>query len=590
MCQKTGIETPNDQRTGCVVGLLDIEKVNRAIVTDVIVFSENMGMSLKIQWSVNGNAVHEQTTDFNVSVSVTKRFDGWKDDGNKQVTRTYQVDKSLQFLILDVGSPSFPINVDENTKGPTSLWHLARFVRVKQFSSTYDTGGAWSTVSDSWTDANDCLDTWVDVVNPKPVEWRCCPCPPGAACDRVPKNGIVARQGFWRIPSNYFNNQNFTSELDVSVVETNDKRKCTHAPKFVLCPYQERCLGILPDDREIDPSLEGCVVGTEGPRCALCSNGFAREGSSCSPCTKDAFAKKAAVFAGVLFLGLCFLLLARILFRKMPRRLKKMRKDLFRILIIVVNFSQIGTSLPSVLNVKWPANYLRLLDTLNVFNFNVMELTGVSCATKINHSAKLMAMACFPLVLSSFAVWKWCRGRRKSKSRIAHASMEVHAVLWAHAVEQSFDVIDHEGSELIEKDELVEFFKHLDTTITEEEAQKKIQAWTKNPKALGLTRKQFVSIFTEDADKHEFATRQQQDKAIAWTDAFVTVSKALSGVGELMFAIHAPVSQAAFEWFWFVKLGDELVLRVDPTIFYQDARWFAILPVAFFVLVVLTIG
>ena len=57
-----------------------------------------------------------------------------------------------------------------------------------------------------------------------------------------------------------------------------------------------------------------------------------------------------------------------------------------------------------------------------------------------------------------------------------------------------------------------------------------------------------------------------------------------------MFAIHAPVSQAAFEWFWFVKLGDELVLRVDPTILYQDARWFAILPVAFFVLVVLTIG
>jgi hypothetical protein len=208
----------------------------------------------------------------------------------------------------------------------------------------------------------------------------------------------------------------------------------------------------------MDPLLEQCIEGTEGPMCALCKEGFAREGSSCSPCTEDALGRKAAVFGVVLFLGLCFILFARMMFRKMPRRLKKMKKDLFRILIIVVNFSQIGTSLPSVFNVKWPSNYLRLLDVLNVFNINVLELTGASCATKIDHSAKLFAMACFPMVLVCFGVLKYCQGRWRSRYRLVHSDQKTHAKLWGHAVEQAFDVIDHEGDELIEPEELVHFF------------------------------------------------------------------------------------------------------------------------------------
>lgn len=57
-----------------------------------------------------------------------------------------------------------------------------------------------------------------------------------------------------------------------------------------------------------------------------------------------------------------------------------------------------------------------------------------------------------------------------------------------------------------------------------------------------------------------------------------------------MFAVHAPVSQTAFEWFWFVKLGDTLVLRADPRITYASPEWLASLPLAIFVLAVLTTG
>merc|ERR1712127_257731 len=60
--------------------------------------------------------------------------------------------------------------------------------------------------------------------------------------------------------------------------------------------------------------------------------------------------------------------------------------------------------------------------------------------------------------------------------------------------------------------------------------------------------------------------------------------------GELMFAIHAPVSQAAFEWFWFVELGDKSVLRVDPAIYQVSEKWETMFPVAMSVLIMLTAG
>ena len=267
-----------------------------------------------------------------------------------------------------------------------------------------------------------------------------------------------------------------------------------------------------------------------------------------------------------------------------------MKKDLFRILIIVVNFSQIGTSLPSVFNVKWPTNYIRLLDNLNVFNINVLELTGASCATKIDHAAKLTAMACFPLVLVLFALIKICVFNVRSKGRIKRASDTKHAILWKNAVEQAFDVVDHDGNEIADPDEMCELFQHMGVKLTEKEAVDRMRKWTNNAYATSVSRKDFVAILAADADKHELITRAQQDQAIAWTDTYVTISQSLSGVGELMFAIHAPVSQAAFEWFWFVKLGDRSVLRVDPNILYRDEEWNRMLPIAGFVLIILTLG
>ena len=170
---------------------------------------------------------------------------------------------------------------------------------------------------------------------------------------------------------------------------------------------------------------------------------------------------------------------------------------------------------------------------------------------------------------------------------------------------RSFQIIDQDGSETVDDKELVHLFAHAGRKISRQQALDYIRVWANNPSAVevrvqpymralalndtsssseGLTSKQNAveSIFT----------RQQQNKIIRWHLEFNHVSRALASVGELMFTIHTPVSQAAFEWFWPVALGSSgmFVLKVDPNVVMFDPLWWSILPVTVVVFVSLTFG
>jgi hypothetical protein len=470
---------------------------------------------------------------------------------------------------------------------------------------------------------------FLDTNDTKPEDWPCCSCPVGSFCgSSVEKKGIVAMSGYYRVPETFFSDPNRSATL-IEYGKQHDKDKgCTKAPVFVLCPYQERCFGYnttstptqtgnssssdnkarendeaCPVGRDPDIAIpgdwEGCKTGTEGPMCALCAKGWAREGNACGPCTADALGKKAGLFATAACIIAIVVYNLRRFFKKFPRRLKKMKKDLFRILVIIINFSQIGTSLPTVFNVRWPENYLRLLDSLNVFNINLLELTGVSCATEIDHGAKLLAMACFPGVLVLYAVFKYLRNRCESYKRVHNSNEALHERLWHKASGMAFDVVDHEGDQSVNAGELIELFHHLGVKLDKPSANKIIMEWSDNKplivedfhgrEIMELTRHNWLRNVNSDLG-HRLIHRKEQDKAIKWTDNFQTISVALASVGELMLAIHAPVSQAAFEWFWTTQLGNRYVLKVDPGVWYGDAYWMKIVPVALFVLLVLTIG
>jgi len=392
------------------------------------------GAFLDVSWRRLEEADQDENANsYRVQLSTTNRFEK---EGLLLKTLTFDgCDTSTPRQCKTVVELKAPNN---DSTEPFSLQHLVRHVRIQQYNDRIDAGGQWSIPTGTFLTTKDCAaDFWLDHIRSNDVhEWQCCPCPVGGACfGAVTRDTIVARQGYWRVNERLYEEHfpnYFEPTRNTSTTGIDGMVGCTPSHEFILCPYQERCLGVNPQDPVVETSNhmnrthERCTEGTHGPMCALCDSGWAKEGSACAPCTTDALGRKLAMFLGALLVLLLFAICIKRLFANAPRRLKKMRKDLFRILIIMINFSQIGTSLPHVFNVEWPSEYLRFLDTLNVFNFNVLELTGTSCATDVDHATKLVAMACFPLVLVLYASYKVMRGRCKVKAQTKKADKDKH--------------------------------------------------------------------------------------------------------------------------------------------------------------------
>ena len=68
------------------------------------------------------------------------------------------------------------------------------------------------------------------------------------------------------------------------------------------------------------------------------------------------------------------------------KRIKQLRqkyghalRDVVRIVTINLSYAQINSSLPQVLTVPWPDDYLVFLDKMNFVNFDIMGMVGIGC-------------------------------------------------------------------------------------------------------------------------------------------------------------------------------------------------------------------
>ena len=366
----------------------------------------------------------------------------------------------------DIREVLFPIS----KKNASDLFIRPRYVRVRQYNTIPKKLGIWSPSTDAWLVVKDCGDSksYLDVVTfDDPLKWHCCQCPTGASCaGDVTRDGnisYVALEGYWRVSKDFYSDY-------TTFMASNNSKSCAQTHEFEKCPMAKRCRGVREmmsngqlfditeeTQRVRDDNDERCEDGSTGPMCALCKEGWAKEGNECNLCTKDALGRKAGLFVAAAVLILFAIWWARRKFKKMPKRLKVMRKDLFRIFMIIVNFAQVGTSMPNVLpTVKWPNEYLQFLERLNVFNFDVLELTGTACATKIDHSAKMLAMAVFPFILFVFSIIRVLRSRNQYKNLLNHADKKERKKIWTNTLEEIFDVTDADGSGEVSVIELIQ--------------------------------------------------------------------------------------------------------------------------------------
>ena len=427
-----------------------------------------------------------------------------------------------------------------------------------------------------------------EYLNDGPLEksdWECLRCPDGAECETlpVPTLSILQNQpGFWRIPSIYYD------------------QPMQPRVEYILCNFPDRCSSTY------NFSLSCQQRGTEGPMCAVCSDHFNLDSKGiCTECSDSVLATRMILCLIVLVLFMLCLLFIQRKFAHLSRKYRDMKKDIFRLVIIFINFSQIGSSMPSVFKIRWPPNYLELINRLDyIFNFNILQLSGVPCATKINYGSRLVFMAVLPLLVLFIVVLVdfWLRSRRRAAITMAalvHGGSDYNAAKLLHSsLMRVFEMVDHDGSDSLDAEEMMQLFQHVGKHMKRKDVRKLIRKWENNSNAKELTRDVFTAnMMMGDDDNNNnnristFLTKQQEENVLEWAESSATgFTRTISLIGEVMFVIHSPVSNVAFQWNSLQLIGDRHFLKADPGIQHGTEEWSGKLWLSLFILLFFTFG
>ena len=137
---------------------------------------------------------------------------------------------------------------------------------------------------------------------------------------------------------------------------------------FAECPFPKDCQGFPKDGVTIANSNSnstnstiGCRIGNGGVLCAVCDQGWTREGSFCNQCTDDTVPTRVGLLIGIVFslaiVAFCF----RRKLKTLHKKYSYMYQDVIRILTINVTFVQVSGSLPNLIPIKWPSTYTNFL-------------------------------------------------------------------------------------------------------------------------------------------------------------------------------------------------------------------------------------
>ena len=465
----------------------------------------------------------------------------------------------------------------------------------------------WSVSTEPWKLAVECTDDqYLNVSSRDPTAWICMQCPKGASClGPVVWRGVKALHGWWRVPWS----------LDEAT--------------FEVCPYADDCLGFkktfaageegYPDVSENTKSsplhhdsnettgvvIEGCLEGTEGPLCSICKQGHNRDILTCMKCRTESFPIRVGIF--VLGLGV-FAGMASLCRKSLAKRWKRMKPfwvDLLRILNLMVTFAQINSSLPSVIEIQWPSNFVAFVAALNFVNIDVLSLIGASCVGNFDFRISFCIMQLLPLGILALALTEFKCSRRSDRIRLSKMNDAEKKMHYAEALHVLFQLADKDNSGHVDPTELSAILKQLGWP-TKLEASREIMEGTigvladKNGLLHSLPEDAFVSAMTsgrmiDDLSRrnvsrrrtrsvlvkkkslinplgatqtvHETrATLDTEDRLVEWTVRRQHAAAAFSGAVQLLLLAHTPVSRKVFQWFHCNDIAGRIFLRADVSI------------------------
>ena len=269
---------------------------------------------------------------------------------------------------------------------------------------------------------------------------------------------------------------------------------------------------------------------------------------------------------------------------------------------MMVTFAQINSSLPSVIEIQWPPNFVAFVAALNFVNIDVLSLIGASCVGNFDFRISFAIMMLLPLSILGLAVAEFKCSRRSDRIKMSKMNEAEKKVHYAEALHVLFQLADNDNSGRVDPMELSAILKQLgwptkveasreimestvgvqmdkngrfhllpeDAFVHAMVSGRMIDALTQKNVARRRTRtvlvkkKSLVNLLGAAEMVHEKrATLDTEDRLVAWTVRRQHAATALSGAVQLLLLAHTPVSRKVFQWFHCNDIAGRVFLRAD---------------------------
>ena len=350
---------------------------------------------------------------------------------------------------------------------------------------------------------------------------------------------------------------------------------------------------------------EGCLAGTEGPLCSICKPGYNRDVLVCLKCRYESFPIRVVLFVLALGASAALASLCRRSLTKRWKRIKPFWMDLLRILNLMVTFAQINSSLPSVIEIQWPPNFVAFVASLAFVNIDVLSLVGASCVGNFDFRISFAIMQLLPLGILVLALAEFNCSRRSDRLKLSKMSDAEKKAHYAEALHTLFQLADNDNSGHVDPVELSAILKQLGWP-TKVEVSREIMESTvgvqmdENGRFHSLPEAAFVNAMASgrmiDALGEKNVTRRRtrtvlvkkkslvnplgaaktvhekrttldtEDRLVAWTVRRQHAATAFSGAVQLLLLAHTPVSRKVFQWFHCNDIAGRVFLRADVSL------------------------
>ena len=489
-----------------------------------------------------------------------------------------------------------------------ALWLLkqTRYMQVSAYVAKDKSQSEWSTATEPWVLAHKCDDDEFLSTNhtTSPTDWKCDDCPFGASClGPSVWDDVRPLQGYWRVSWNH------------SV--------------FERCPYVDDCLGYdvsKRPDNQTSKSEDGCVAGTKGLVCSLCADGFNRDVAKCTQCTQESLPIRVGILVVVLIAVYVFMLFCKRKLRTTMRKYQSIRNDLLRIGSLVVTYSQINTSIPTMIDIPWPPEFVNFVAIFNVVNIDIFSLVGVSCVGAFNFYLSFLAMCAVPLVIALWALADFWSARKRMVEKIQHMTDNEKRMEEENALHNLYHISDLDGEGNIDSGELATVLRQLGWDVDAQGAHRLMEhfhddgtkQWSDEFGHFVLTEEEFVrSMMGKKMSKllkkqnvlrvgakvhattgeviHSKESLKEtmlcnRDHLIEWVQGKNLFANSLRMATALALLAHTPVSRKVFQFFHCNDIAGRFFLRADYSIECWSLEWWAFSPVVFVVLAIFTVG